>query len=293
MFHERQVAGADGALRLAEGPAGGPHLLFLHGVGRCWQDFTGLLTDLCSRWHVLAIDMRGHGRSDRTPGMYLVRDYLRDVVTLCQQLDDPLVIYGHSLGAMVAGAAAAMLGAQVQGTILEDPPYALFAEGAGESPFHALFSVMRNVSGSHLSVSELAAQLGEVRLPTPAAPEGARLGDLRDVTSIRFGAASLKRVDPAVWDPVLAGAWLEGLDYQKLLRQIQCPTLVLQGNVELGGMVSLEAGRELEQMISDCYRLYWEDAGHLIHNLLPERTLRVVREFLDSLMLETPGIGEG
>lgn len=292
MFHERQVVGADGALRLAEGPAVGPPLLFLHGVGRCWQDFTSLLADLSSRWHVLAVDMRGHGRSDRTPGMYLVRDYVRDVLELCRQLDEPLVIYGHSLGAMVAGAVAAELGTRARGAILEDPPYALFSSGADGSPFHALFTLMRTVSGSHLPVSELAGQLADARLPAADSPEGVRLGDIRDATSIRFGAAALKRVDPAVWDPILAGAWLEGLDYQKLLTQITCPTLVLQGNEELGGMVSVEAGRELERLISDCYRLHWPDAGHLIHNLLPERTLRVVREFLDSIMLDPNGLIE-
>jgi len=292
MFHERQVVGADGALRLAEGPAGGAPLLFLHGVGRCWQDFTSLLADLSSRWHVLAVDMRGHGRSDRTPGMYLVRDYVRDVLELCRQLDEPLVIYGHSLGAMVAGATAAELGSRVRGVILEDPPYALFAGGAEESPFQALFTLMRTVSGSHLPVSELAGRLADARLPSANSPEGVRLGDIRDATSIRFGAASLKRVDPAVWDPILAGAWLEGLDYQKVLTQIACPALVLQGNDELGGMVSVEAGRELEQLIPDCYRLHWPDTGHLIHNLLPERTLRVVREFLDSILLDPSGLIE-
>lgn len=290
MFHERQVVGADGALRLAEGPAGGPPLLFLHGVGRCWQDFTNLLADLSSRWHVMAIDMRGHGRSDRTPGMYLVRDYVRDVLELCKQLDEPLVIYGHSLGAMTAGVVAAELRTRVRGLILEDPPYELFAGGAEESPFKPLFTLMRAVSGSHLPVSELAGRLADARLPSPGSPEGVRLGDLRDATSIRFGAASLKRVDPAVWDPILAGAWLEGINYQKLLPLITCPTLVLQGNDELGGMVSIEAGRELEQLIPDCYRLYWQDTGHLIHNLLPERTLRVLREFLDSILLDPTGL---
>jgi pimeloyl-ACP methyl ester carboxylesterase len=292
MFHERQVVGADGGLRLAEGSAEGPPLLFLHGVGRCWQDFTSLLADLSSRWHVMASDLRGHGRSDRTPGMYLVRDYMRDVLELCRQLDEPLVIYGHSLGAMVAGAVAATLGSQVRGAILEDPPYKLFAAGADGSPFHSLFTLMRAVSGSHLPVSELAGQLSDARLTVAGSADGVRLGELRDATSIRFGAASLKRVDPAVWDPVLAGAWLEGLAYERLLPEIKCPTLVLQGSEELGGMVSIEAGRELEQLIPDCYRLHWQDAGHLIHNLLPERTLRVVREFLDSIQLDPNGMLE-
>lgn len=285
MFHERQVTGGDGAINLAEGPPAGPPLLFLHGVGRGWQDFTGLMTPLASRWQVIGIDFRGHGRSVRTPGKYLVRDYMRDAVAVARQIDRPLVLYGHSLGAMVAGAVAAELGEQVRGAILEDPPYHLFAPGADETPV-ALFTLLRSVSGSNLSVSELARHLADSRVPAPGLPEGVRLGDLRDATSIRLGAACLKRVDPTLWDPVLAGHWLSALDAAQLLPRIKCPVLMLQGNVELGGMVSAAAGDEIERLIPDCIREHWRDAGHLIHNLLPERTLRVVSEFLESIALD-------
>jgi pimeloyl-ACP methyl ester carboxylesterase len=285
MFHDRQVTGGDGLINLAEGPEAGPPLLFLHGVGRSWQDFAALMTPLAARWQVLAIDFRGHGRSDRTPGKYLVRDYVRDAVAVARHIDRPLVLYGHSLGAMVAGAAAAELGAQVRGAILEDPPYHLFAPDSDDTPI-ALFTLLRSVSGSALSVSELARHLADSRVPAPGAPEGVRLGDLRDATSIRMGAACLKRVDPTLWDPVLAGHWLSALDATELLPRIKCPVLMLQGNVELGGMVCAAAGDEIERLISDCIRVHWPDAGHLIHNLLPERTLRVVAEFLESIALD-------
>jgi len=42
----------------------------------------------------------------------------------------------------------------------------------------------------------------------------------------------------------------------------------------------------IERLIPDCIREHWQDAGHLIHNLLPERTLRVVAEFLESIALD-------
>ncbi len=286
MFHQQQVTGPDGALQVAQGPENGPPLLFLHGVGRAWRDFSGLMSALAPCWQVFALDFRGHGLSARTPEKYLVSDYVRDAVAVIQHIDKPLLLYGHSLGAMVAGIVAAEQSRQVRGAILEDPPYKLFAPGADDTPFHALFTLMRSVSGSERSVRELSRILAEARLPAAGSPEGVPLGDLRDATSIRFGAACLKRVDPTVWDPILEGRWLEDLNYRSLLPKIRCPILLLQGNVEQGGMVSAEAGDELTSLIPDCLRMPWDDIGHLIHGLLPERTLRVVREFLDSIALD-------
>src|SRR5262249_38326136 len=80
MLSEKQVTGGDGAINLARGPVNGSPLLFLHGVGRAWQDISQMLGALAWRWHVCALDFRGHGRSARTPGKYLVRDYVRDAV---------------------------------------------------------------------------------------------------------------------------------------------------------------------------------------------------------------------
>jgi pimeloyl-ACP methyl ester carboxylesterase len=286
MFLERQVTGGDGAIQLAQGPEAGPPLLFLHGVGRCWQDFTGLMTSLASRWQVYSIDLRGHGRSARTPGEYFVRDYVRDAVAVARHIGQPLVIYGHSLGAMTAGAAAAELGGQMRGAVLEDPPYHLYAPGATSTTFHPLFTFMQQVSGSKESVSQLARRIADVRLPAEGKPEGVRLGDVRDATSIRFGAACLKRVDPAVWEPVLAGTWQAEFNFRQVLPKITCPVLVLQGNEAEGGMVSDAAGDEIARLIPDCTHMQWKDVGHLIHTTQPERTLRVVSEFLESIALD-------
>jgi pimeloyl-ACP methyl ester carboxylesterase len=286
MFHKRQLTGGDGAIQLAQGPETGPPLLFLHGVGRSWQDFGGLMTSLASRWQVFGIDFRGHGLSARTPGKYFLRDYVRDAVAVARHIGQPLVIYGHSLGAMTAGLAAAELGNDIHGAILEDPPYRLYAPGATDTPFHPLFQVMQQVSGSSESVSALAKRLADVRLPAEGQPDGVRLGDVRDATAIRFGAACLKKVDPELWTPVLSGTWQSGSDYRALLPKITCPVLVLQGAVSLGGMVSDADGDELTRLISDCTLLRWNDVGHLLHTMLPERTLRVVSEFLESIAID-------
>ena len=51
-----------------------PPLLMLHGIGRVAHSFDHIAPRFAGDYHVLAIDMRGHGDSDWSPeGAYLDR----------------------------------------------------------------------------------------------------------------------------------------------------------------------------------------------------------------------------
>jgi pimeloyl-ACP methyl ester carboxylesterase len=286
MLSETRVAGADGEVNLARGPAGGSPLVLLHGVGRAWQDFSSLGWALAGRWHVHALDFRGHGRSDRTPGKYLVCDYVRDVVAVVSgAVDRPAVLYGHSLGAMAAAGAAAELGDLVRGVILEDPPFDTLGRTIRSTQFHGLFVGMRTLTGSRDSITTVARHLGDLQLNPPDRPIPIRLGELREATSLRFMAACLKLLDPEVWDPILEGRWLEGFDVAQVLAKISCPVLLLHGNVGEGGMLDDQAAAEVQRRLANCTRVRVPRAGHLIHQLERETTLRLTSEFLESIAL--------
>jgi pimeloyl-ACP methyl ester carboxylesterase len=287
MFSEQQIPGGDGLVNLARGPASGPPLLFMHGVGSCWQDFSALLAPLAARWQIFGFDFRGHGLSQRTAGKYLLRDYVRDAVAVVHDvIRQPVVVYGHSLGAMVAAATAAELPDTVPAAVLEDPPFDTRGPEIRDTPFHALFTAMRSACESKLGVAALARSLAETRFDMPGTAGGVRLGDLRDRPSLRFMAVCLKRVDPTLWDPVVEGRLLDGYDRPALLRRIRCPVLLLQGDVAEGGMLSEAAAAEVETLIADCYRVRVPRAGHLIHNLHAETTLRLLTEFLESIAID-------
>jgi pimeloyl-ACP methyl ester carboxylesterase len=287
MFSERQVDTVDGKVNLACGPASGEPLLFLHGVGRCWQDFGPLAAALGWRWQVFALDFRGHGASEPTSGKYLVRDYQRDVVTAVREaIGRPVVLYGHSLGAMVAAAVAAELPDEVRGAVLEDPPFETMGPLIKGTSYHSMFTAMRAISGPGRPVTELAQLLGNIRINAPERAQPVRLSDARDATSLRFMAASLRHVDPELWDPIIDGRWLVGYDKPATLRKIRCPVLLLQGNVTEGGTMSEAAAAEVESLIADCTRIRVARAGHLIHNMQHETTLRLTSAFLESVALE-------
>ncbi|MEJ7605237.1 MAG: alpha/beta fold hydrolase [Bryobacteraceae bacterium] len=78
-------------------------ILFLHGVTRCARSFDPLLPLLSFQRQAQAIDFSGHGDAPRRRGAYKVTDYVSDVAPL---LERPTILYGHSMGAMVAALVA-------------------------------------------------------------------------------------------------------------------------------------------------------------------------------------------
>jgi pimeloyl-ACP methyl ester carboxylesterase len=271
-------------LNYASGPATGPPLVLLHGVARRWQDFLPLLPSLAFRWQVLALDFRGHGRSARTRGQYLVRDYVRDTVAFLErELSRPAVIYGHSLGALVAAAVAAVAPDAVQALVLEDPPAEGFVKGIRDTTSHALFVAMRDLARQNLPVGELAHQLGQVPFSPQRGGVLLPLSHFRDATSLRFSARCLQNMDPEVLTPLIQGRWLDNYPVDDTYQKISCPTLLLAADEEVGGMLPRSDAEHLAALIKDCVHITLPRVGHLVHWLQPDTTLRLVTGFLESL----------
>lgn len=91
---------ADGVMiNFAEGPPSGSPLILLHGGGDRWQHFLPIIPSLVMRWHVYALDLRGHGKSGRVPGHYRPEHYVADIMAfLKSQLAERVILFGHSLG---------------------------------------------------------------------------------------------------------------------------------------------------------------------------------------------------
>src|SRR3979411_2160873 len=91
--------------RVVDPPA--PPVLLLHGLGvggSIWQSFARRLMP-----HLAAIapDLRGHGQRDAPSSGYRPPDYALALVELIEaELEPPVPVIGHSLGALVALALA-------------------------------------------------------------------------------------------------------------------------------------------------------------------------------------------
>lgn len=269
----------------------GPVLLLLHGVTRCGADWDPLLPALAKHWKVIALDQRGHGTSLRARS-YLVTDYVADVVRFVQEeTAASVVIFGHSLGAMVAAAVAAELPARVRGIILEDPPFHTMGNRIASSTWQAQFTGMREAARKGGSVEEITDALADIRLP---ASGGAfkRLGDLRDRTSLAWSAECLSQLDPEVLTPVIEGRWLDGYDFPSLLSGLRCPTLLLQADSSAGGALTDADTESLKSIVSDSQQVRFPGCGHNLHRDRPESVLQAFAEFASSLPFSnnTPSI---
>src|SRR3954452_5800936 len=130
MLTERTFDTGEVAINYVESSGTGPLLIMLHGMSASWQVFETTIPFLALRWRVVAADLRGHGRSGRGAGRYVLMDYVRDIAALHRHLsDEPAVVVGTSLGPRVAIGLAARDPEAVRAVVLEDPPLD-FASGA-------------------------------------------------------------------------------------------------------------------------------------------------------------------
>lgn len=269
-------------LSFAQGSASGPPILLLHGVTRKWQDFVPILPALTSRWQTAALTFRGHGASSPTPGRYLLSDYIDDAEAMLRDVcKRPTVVLGHSLGALVAVGLAARRPDLVEALILEDPPSHRLIPHIRQTPFHALFSGLRQLAGKKHSIPETTRLVSQVEMPQGNGT--IRLGDIRDATSLRFTARCLQDLDPEVLTPLIEGRLLEGFDWPDGVRRVKCATLLLYGEVERGGMLDKADADEMATAMADATVLQVQGVGHLLHWLAGEETMRYVLGFLESL----------
>jgi 3-oxoadipate enol-lactonase len=81
----------------------GDTVLLLHGLGSSIRDWESQVPVLAKRHRVIAVDLRGHGRSSKPAGPYSVRGMAADIAGLIAELRlEHAHICGLSLGGMVA-----------------------------------------------------------------------------------------------------------------------------------------------------------------------------------------------
>ena len=270
------------SISLLEGARQGPTVVFLHGLARRACDWNPLISLLNQAIHPVSLDWRGHGDSDRA-GSYRVEDFVQDLQALLPLVaHHPVILVGHSLGALVAAELATRDPGKIAAIVLEDPPTPGFLHQLDSTGYFDLFKAYVRWGGSQASVSHLANELARLEILDPSGKMRA-LGQMRDAASLRFMAYCLKSMDPTCPMPVLNGQWLEGIQMAQSLRQIQCPVLLLRGDPKFGGMMPQAETDLLFAPVSDLTRLDLTGVGHQIHGAATESMARAVWAFLPTV----------
>ncbi|WP_445166638.1 alpha/beta fold hydrolase [Mycolicibacterium sp. Dal123E01] len=114
-----EFRGTDGLTLVADewnrGAAERPTILMLHGGGQnrfSWKRTGDVLAG--QGFHVIALDARGHGDSDRAPDAdYSVDALSADVLSVLEQIGRPVVLIGASMGGLTSILVAKLAGPDV------------------------------------------------------------------------------------------------------------------------------------------------------------------------------------
>ena len=249
------------------GAAGKQPLIMLHGIGRVAHTFDHIAPHFAANYHVMAVDMRGHGDSAWDPkGAYLVEDYVKDIEGLAQQLRlRNIVIWGNSTGGRVA---------QVFAGLHPDLVAAVISEDVGpERPAQVAESVTRQLKQEDekgwASEDELLAQLKTSSSRTPEAI-------LRAYA--HYGSKS--RPDGRViWkrDPAIGNGFVP-TELWRFVRQIKSPIIYLVGGRST--IVPVATQEELKKVLPQAEIVTIAGAGHYPSEENEKEFLTIVDKFL-------------
>jgi pimeloyl-ACP methyl ester carboxylesterase len=102
--------------------AGLPPMIFVHGLSCDSHDWSWQLPHFDQSYRLIAIDLRGHGRSTAPWGGYEVPALAADVAALLDRLQcGPAIAVGHSLGGAVAALVAVERPDLIRALVAIDP----------------------------------------------------------------------------------------------------------------------------------------------------------------------------
>ncbi len=248
------------------GTSGRQPLILLHGIARVAHTFDHLAPHFSKRYHVIAVDMRGHGDSGWDPKQaYLVEDYVRDIEALVEQLKlRDIVFWGNSTGGRVAQVFAGSHPELVAAVVVEDVgperPSAI-SEGRGKR--------MAQEESGWASTDELLAKVGK-DYPRTGAPLLEAL--------VRHG--SRQRADGRViWkrDPAINKGFVP-TELWRFVQNIKAPIIYILGGAST--IVPAETQARLARTLPQAEIVTMPGLGHYPSEESPAEFLAIVERFL-------------
>ena len=280
---ERFVPGADGLrLHALEWSREGVPFLLLHGFGNdahVWDDFAPLVAPY---YRVLALDLRGHGDSERSPDVlrYGHDAVAEDVAAVCDALGfERLVLVGHSFGGRAAMRFAGAHPGRLAGLVIVDAGPDLDPRGVlrirldterSDPTFASPAEYERALARAYpLAKPDVLARM---------ARHGLRARDdgrFERKTDPRFGTAG-GRLSP---EELVARMRAESETLWTALRATPCPALVVRGAAS--DILSADtADRMVEEALPQGRLAVVPRAGHSVMIDNPEGFAAAVSEFV-------------
>jgi pimeloyl-ACP methyl ester carboxylesterase len=248
----------NGAAYLETG-AGEP-LVLIHGVGMRLEAWGPQIKALCDTHHVIAIDMPGHGESERIASDAKLDAFVAWLAAVIDELGlDSVNVAGHSMGALIAGGIAATQPQRVRRVAL-------------------LNGVCRRSPDARAAVLARAAEIsgGQIDYDGPLLRWFGEANQRTD--AYRLTRSWLSDVDPQGYATAYS-AFAEGdALYADWWPSVRCPALFLTG-ADDPNSTSAMAMAMAHAAPHGYFRLI-ENERHMVNLTAPEAVNAILREWL-------------
>ncbi|MDF2524181.1 MAG: alpha/beta hydrolase fold [Clostridiales bacterium] len=118
---EKMRIKANGAeLEVNQYPKNGETIVFLHFSGGNLAQWSGMVPYFLDKYHIVTLDLRGHGKSEKVENGYTIDNMAIDVIGVMDQLGiNKAHIVGSSLGGEIAASLAAQFPKRIQSIVVE------------------------------------------------------------------------------------------------------------------------------------------------------------------------------
>lgn len=250
---------------------GDPPMLFVHGYSCDSHDWMWQLPHFAKSHRVIAVDLRGHGRSSVPAEGYHPTDFATDLAALLAQLDPgPVIAVGHSMGGNIVSALAVEHPERVIAAVCVDPSYLIADEvHAGvESAREAMKADPVAVAQQFLGATY-----------APASPPHLRSWHLR-----RAAGVPPHVLCEAMWN---RGALARRSLAEPYLRGRRCPVLAIYAKDD-------NVAAEAALLTDPRSRVFaWPGSGHWLHQERPAEFNAVVDAWLGDIGLVPGGEARG
>jgi pimeloyl-ACP methyl ester carboxylesterase len=250
-------------------PAGAPVVL-IHGYTDNARDWLPLVPYLSPSFHLIVVDLRGHGRSGKPECCYTRLDFAYDIKLLLDALGIARAdIVGHSLGSVVAQTFAEFWPERTGRVVLISSSA---GPRPGSPPPQALEGYLAQIRALKEPLDpDSPFMMGWWSSPTPVDAEFMR-------RQRQDSAAIPVRVWQAVLDQGIEPMLLAGGDLQRTLPRLTAPTLLIWGSKD--PLITEDARQTLREGLPQAQVKIFDGLGHNPFWEDPRGCAEVINEFL-------------
>ncbi len=259
VLEEHRIVGGAGEIAIHTAQGVGPAIVLVHGNSSdssVWRSVVEHFRGL----RIVAIDLRGHGRSDwARPPAYATADYADDISAVIHALDlRDFILVGHSNGALAALAYAAFREPKPRRLVYID-----IAPSVPEYQVTYFRQRASAVARPYASLDKLVAGMAIVDPTVPVATFTDYVAGL--VTPIEAGMK-------LSFDPETYGSW-QPANLWDALAGLACPLTVMRGS-ESQVLNEADAVR-MRHIRSDARFVVVNGAGHFLMLTVPEQVAAI------------------